>query len=370
MDEIIQPENTVESKFSIMDDPNPDLTAETIESEISGLFQRTIQNDKPSNIVAIENKGWNLYQPYLKKLVGFHPISRLKPFQYSNSHRLLLYSSINPNNDTILLTDAVKYGNEINGILCGHILKRFHSKDRITKIVGYLATKEGLKNIQEKNPDVSADFVETVDSIPEYEDEQKRMRLVYQNRMEPIDGEHPYVMMRTDRRDIGIDTLKSIITSTVPDFYSGEYEITDNFLKIKNKKSITIHFYNPEAFKVNLNEFSKNTFNFEKIALRFKFSTTDSLLRVMGVAMTDDKRSVFNVFHRLLKGKCSQNFPYKACRRYHPLKRFNIIRSNFCPMCIDNNISRYVISNFLQSAEKNSEYNNMKWEIFETYIGV
>ena len=370
MDSFLQPTITVDSLFSIQDDNNPDQTAEMIESEIRGLFQKTIQNDKPSNIIVIENKGWNLYQPYLKKLVGFHPISRLKPFQHTKSHRLLLYSSINPNNDTILLTDAVKYGTEINGILRGNLYKLLYSKDRITKIIGYLATEEGLENIKEQNPDVSLNFEKIVKSVPEYENEQKRMRLVYQNRMEPIDGEHPYMMLRTDTKEIGIDTIKSIIASTVPVFYSGEYEITDDFLKIKSKKSITVHFLNPEAFKINLREFSKNTFNFEKIALRFKFSTKDSVLRVMGVAMTDDKRSFFNVFRRLLKGQCSQNFPYKACQRYHPLKRFNILRSNFCPMCIDNNISRFVVSNFIESADKNSEYIKMKWEIFETYIGV
>ena len=369
MESFLQPIKTVETEFSLQDD-DPDHTAELIESEIYGLFQRTIQNEKPSNIIVIENKGWNLYQPFLKKLVGFHPISRLKPFQYSKSSRLLHYSSINPNNDTILLTDAVKFGNEINGILCGTVFRLLYSKEKITKIIGYLATKEGLDNIQEKNPDVSLNFVKIVNTISEYEDEQKRMRLVYQNRMEPIDGEHPYTLLRTETKDIGIDTVKSIITTALPDFYSGEFEITDDFLKIRNKKSITVHFYNPEAFKVNLRELSKNTFNFEKIALRFKFSTKDSVLRVMGVAMTDDKRTSFTIFRRLLKGKCSQNFPYKACQRYHPLKRFNILISNFCPMCIDNNISRYVISNFIEAIEKNSEKSAIKWEIFEIYLGV
>jgi hypothetical protein len=201
--------------------------------------------------------------------------------------------------------------------LSGPIYKFFYSKDRITKIIGYLATEEGLENIREQNTEVSLNFEKIVNSIPEYENEQKKMRLVYQNRMEPIDGEHPYMMLRTDIRDIGIDTIKSIISSSIPDFYSGDYEITDDFLKIKNKKSITVHFYNPEAFKINLKDFSKNTFNFEKIALRVKFSTKDSVLRVMGVAMTDDKRSFLNIFSRLIKGKCDQNFPYKACKRYH-----------------------------------------------------
>jgi hypothetical protein len=365
-----QPIHTVESLFSIQNDTNPDRTAEIIESEIHGLFQKIILNEKPTNIIAIENKGWNLYQPYLKKLVGFHQISRLKPFQYSNSPRLLMYSSINPNNDTILLTDAVKFGNEINRLLGDQFLKRFFAKDRITKVVGYLATKEGLENIHEKNPEITLNFVKIVDSIPEYEDEQKRMRLVYQIRMEPIDGEHPYTMLRTDTRNIGVDNLKSIIKSAVPDFYSGEYEVTDDILKIKSKKSITIHFFNPEGFKLNLKEFSNNTFNFEKIAIRLKFSPKDSILRVMGVAMTDDKRDYFSMFSRLMKGKCRQNFPYKACQLYYPLKRFYILKSDFCPMCIDNNISRYVISSFIESAEKNSEYIKMKWEIFEIYTGV
>lgn len=370
MDVENQPQLTVETEFSIKDDPHPDQTAESIENEIQGLFRRTIQNDEPSNIVVIENKGWNLYQPYLKNLVGFHPISRWKPFHYSVSPRLLLYSSINPKNDTILLTDAVKFGTEINGILKETVFKKFYSPDRITKIIGYLATEEGLQNIREKNPEVVLNFVKPVKTISEYDDEQKRMRLVYQNRMEPIDGEHPYMMLKPNTQGIGIDTVKSLIAESIPEFYSGEYEIFDNFLKIKNKKSITVLFYNPEAFRVNLKEYSKNTFNFEKIALRFKFSIKDSLLRVAAVAMTDDKRSPVNISSRLLQGKCGQNFPYKACQRYHPLKRFNILRSNFCPMCIDNNISRFVISDFITANEKISEMREIKWEIVERYLGV
>src|SRR5208337_879747 len=220
MESFLQPTITIDSLFSIQDDNDPDHTAEMLESEIYKLFQKTIQNEKPTNIIVIENKGWNLYQPYLKKLVGFHPISRLKPFHYSRSPRLLLYSSINPNNDTILLTDAVNYGKEINWVLSRNLFRFLNSKERITKIVGYLATEEGLDNIRKRNPEVSLNFVKIVNSIPEYEKEQKRMRLVYQNRMEPIDGEHPFMMMRTDTRDIGIDTLKSIITTSVPDFYS------------------------------------------------------------------------------------------------------------------------------------------------------
>jgi hypothetical protein len=370
MDEIIQPEITVESKFSIMDDPNPDQTAETIENEIQGLFQRTIQNDKPSNIVVIENKGWNLYQPYLKNLVGFHPISRWKPFHYSMGPRLLFYSSINPNNDTILLTDAVNSGTEINGILKQTVFKTIYPQKRITKIIGYLAIEEGMKNIQEENPEVLLNFVKPVKSVSDYDAEQKRMRLVYQNRMEPIDGEHPYMILRPNKQDLDIDTIKSIIASSIPEFYTGDYEIIENLLKIRNKRSVTVHFYNPEAFGVNLKKYSRNTFNFEKLALRFKYSTKDSALRVAAVAMTDDKRSPINVISRLLQGKCGQNFPYKACKRYHPLKRFNILRSSFCPMCIDNNISRFLISNFIIANEKISKTREIKWEVIERYWGV
>lgn len=370
MDSVLAPSITVESVFSIIDDNDPDQTAETLENTIGEMFQKTIQNEKPSNIVVIENKGWNLYQPYLKKLVGFHLLSRLKPFHYSASPRILVYKSLNPNNDTILLTDAVKFGKEINGILKGSVFKFLHSKKRITKVVGYLATEAGLKNIREKNPEVSLNFAKTVHSFEEYDDEQKRLRLVYQNRMEPIDGEHPYMLLRTENRDIEIDTIKTIILASISDFYSGEYEMVNDPLKITKKKSVTVHFFNPDSFKMNLKEFSKNTFNFEKIALRFKFSTTDCSLRVMGVAMTDDKRTLANCGYRLVKGKCDQNFPYKACHVYRPLKRFNILFSRFCPMCIDNNISRYVISNFIESAGKSPEYRNINWQVSEIYQGV
>jgi hypothetical protein len=361
---------TVESEFSIHDGSDPDMTAETIENAIHELFHKTIQNDKPSNIIVIENKGWNLYQPYLKKLVGFHPLSRLKPFHHSNSSRLVQYASINPNNDTVLLTDAVNSGSEINRVLQGRIAKRFHFKDRITKIVGYIATEDGLQNIHDRNPDVTVKFRKIVTSLKEYDDEQKRLRLVYQNRMEPIDGEHPYMTLRPNEHNLSIETIKSLITSSIPEFYSGEYNVVENYLKIRDKKSITVHFYNPESFGVNLKEFSRNTFIFEKIALRFKYSFKDSLLRVAAIAMTDDKRNMFSVFSRVVHGKCNQNFPYKACQLYSPLKRFNILGSSFCPMCIDNNISRYIISNFVEAYRKVSEKNEIKWEVIETYLGI
>lgn len=370
MDDAEEPEFTVESMFSLEADCDPDQTAESIENEINRLFQKTIQNDKPSNIVVIENKGWNLYQPYLKKLVGFHPISRWKPFHYSRSPRLLLYASINPNNDTILLTDAVKCGTEINGILGQSVFKRLYSKDKITKIIGYLATDEGLKNIQDQNTDVALSFVKVVDSVSAYEDEQKRMRLVYQNRMEPIDGEHPFIILRSDAEDLNITLIKQIIEDSIQEFYNGDYCITDNRLKIKDKKGVTVHFHSPEAFNINLKEYSKRTFRFEKIALRFKYSIKDGTLRIAAVAMTDDKRNLTTIVSRVLRGKCGQNFPYKACRRYHPLKRLNILRSSFCPMCIDNNISRYVISSFFEASRKVSEKRNIKWEIIERYDGI
>ena len=101
-----------------------------------------------------------------------------------------------------------------------------------------------------------------------------------------------------------------------------------------------------------------------------KYSIKDSLLRVAAIAMTDDKRNIFSVFSRIMHGKCSQNFPYKACQLYSPLKRYNILGSSFCPMCIDNNISRYVISNFITANGKVSEKNKIKWEVIETYLGI
>ncbi len=188
--------------------------------------------------------------------------------------------------------------------------------------------------------------------------------------MAPIDGEHPYIILKSNGKDLNMEVIRELIEASIPDFYKGEYCIADDYLKIEDKKAVTVHFHNPAAFNLNLKEYSKKTFRFEKIALRFKFSKKDSALRVAAVAMTDDKRSFINIVSRVLQGKCSQNFPYKACQRYHPLKRLNILKSSFCPMCIDNNISRYVISSFFEASRKVTEKRNIKWEIIERYDGI
>lgn len=361
---------TVDDLYPDEENEDPDNIAVSIEAELKEFFNKEIRDKSPSIIIAIERKGWNLFRPYLKNIAALHAISRIKHFIHLKSKRLLFYTSIHGKEEIVILTDAIGDGNEVIEILDDkNNLKLFCDGKEVTRVCSYLATSDGSDNIKKKYPEVELKILKPVETKEEYQKEQKRLLYVYQNRMDPMDGEHPYVILKSSKSNIELETVKEIIRSTIPSFYTGEFQIVDDHLKIKNKKSITVHFFDENAFLVRFDKIFKNKLQFEKMALRLRFSKSESLLRIMGLGMTIHERTIFYFLTHLI-WKCNENIPFKGCEKYFNHRYLPIWRPELCPMCIDNNISRFLVSVFIQNAEKNPIYSEYDFKVIETDDGI
>jgi len=188
----------IESKYSESFDMDPIDIANNIEKKLEEFVFKEITSQY-SNIYVLERKGLNLFLPYLDLSRKSYGINSIKLLYNSNITRVNCYSVNNKKKENVLLTDAIGEGKEVDSTIRN--LSKFFPEKNISKVCTYLAKKEGLDKLIEKYPSIQFNHIKMATNSEEYWEEHKRLLCVYHNRMEPIDGEHPYILfdIKTNR---------------------------------------------------------------------------------------------------------------------------------------------------------------------------
>jgi hypothetical protein len=314
----------------------------SIENEIRPFFIKEVVQNVESDVIVVERKGLNLFRPYLSDIQGFRNILSIKPFEYQHPH-FFRYSSISlikEKNRNILLTDAITTGTEVRKILRGSIFKSSRYGG-FRKVCGYLAMKKALDELSEEFPDIEFKFLRIADNSEEYNEEHKKLTYVYQNRMEPIDEEHPYTLFKI-KKDIDIGALEEQIFELMKKRFGQDIILVNDELGISNKYNFTIHFEDPEKILQQFLNYQLNRSDkLEKLAARFRFSSNDSRLRIMTVSMPNlKKETLIEGIRRLLLCSCQRNLHKRICK-INSRNRFylNRYRGVICSNCVDKNIS-------------------------------
>lgn len=288
----------------------------------------------------------NLFHPYLSNIEGLRNVVSVKPLSYNHHPNYIkhkFHSLFNLDKSNILLTDAITTGSETRKILRGSFftLKPFGG---FTKVCGYLALKSALDELERDFPDITFNFMKIVEDRDQYAEEHKKIIYVYQKRMEPIDEEHPFIVAEI-RPGAKLEEIKSIISGIIRKKYGNEFELLDNELGIDSKFNFTIYFDDPERiFKSILKINLQRGDTIEKLAIRFKFSSSDSKLRIMALSMPHlNHETRIQGWSRLFSSKCGRTVPAKRCKGNLLLKILAHLaqsdRCALCAECVDSNAS-------------------------------
>lgn len=356
---------TIESKFLDQITEDPVIVINSIENELKNFVTHEIISETSPNVLIIERKGLNLFHPYIRNIGEMQGVSSIKKYQHSDIMRVINYSTIRKGNNNILLTDAITTGKEVEQIIHNFRLNKsftrwgFSNKQGISKVCGYIAKESSLNLLREKYPHITFNFLKICNNDEEYRKEHNKLQFVYQNRMEPIDEEHPFVIISIEPK-IELEPLKRLLFETIPDFYNSKYFINDNKLAIKTKKAFTIYLENPDEFLSRIDDDNYRNIEIEKMALRFKFSPEDSLLRIMALSMphTASETKLEKIKHLLL-GKCLRKGNFRLCHNLSTqMKRSHLFNSSACPHCIDLNISYKLLDSQLKSIKNSERFND------------
>ena len=344
MDDFSDGDNiTIKQQYGHVSDEESLKIADTIDEEILLFFNREVIQESDLNVIPVERKGLNLFHPYLANIEGLRNIISIKPLSYYQGPKSLRYkyfSVFNLNKSNILLTDAIATGSEIRKILrwSPFNLKAFGG---FKKVCGYLAFKSALDNLEREFPHISFRFLKIVESIEEYYEEHKKIIYVYQKRMEPIDEEHPFVVIEI-KPGIEIGEIKSRIIEIIRKQFGSDFEVSDNENGINSKHNFTIYFDNPSnvldsALKIRMQAGE----SIEKLAIRLKFSSHDSKLRIMTLSMPHlNSETKLQHVERFFSSSCNRNIPNKRCKQNIILKiLLQHNRCLLCAECVDINIS-------------------------------
>ncbi|MDO9035403.1 MAG: hypothetical protein Q7U51_09400 [Methanoregula sp.] len=333
---------TLKQKFGHISDEESKRIANAIDNELLPFFNKEVVQDKETNIIAVERKGLNLFHPYLHSIKGMRNIISIKPLNhqgpYSMEHRFLSFFNFDRSN--ILLTDAITTGSETRKILTISPFK-FKMLGGFKKVCGYMALKSALDTLERDYPKISFRFLKIIDDHDQYYKEHKKIIYVYQKRMEPIDEEHEFFIVDI-KPELSVNEIKSRIQELIQERYGNCFELLDNDLGIGSKFNFTVYFDNPvqflsTAFNVRL----QNGDIIDKVAIRFKYSSDDSKLRIMTLSMPNlNIENRLQHLRRRMLGSCTRNIPKRRCQiPYWARLLVPINRSMLCADCVDTNIS-------------------------------
>lgn len=246
-DSSIEDTITIKEKFGHISNTESQKIADAIDKEIFSFFNKEVITETDLNVMPIERKGLNLFHPYLSNIEGLRNIISIKPLSYHQGPKSLRYqffSVFNLNKGNILLTDAIATGSEIQRILQGSAFN-LKALGGFNKVCGYLALRSALDNLEREFPNISFRFFKIVDTYEEYYEEHNKIIYVYQKRMEPIDEEHPFIILDV-QPNIEFDELKIQIEKIITDRYGDDFELIDNDIGIDLKYNFTIYFNNPD----------------------------------------------------------------------------------------------------------------------------
>lgn len=333
---------TLKQKFGHISDEESKKIANEIDNELLPFFNKEVVQDKETNIIAVERKGLNLFHPYLHSIKGMRNIISIKPLNhqgpYSMETRFLSFFNFDRSN--ILLTDAITTGSETRKILTISPFK-FKMLGGFKKVCGYMALKSALDTLERDYANISFRFLKVIDDREEYYEHHKKIIYVYQKRMEPIDEEHEFFIVDI-KPELSVNEIKSRIRELIQKRYGDCFELLDNELGIGSKFNFTVYFNNPiqflnAAFNVRLQKGDI----IDKAAIRFKYSSDDSKLRIMTLSMPNLNRETrLQYLRRRMLGSCTRNIPKKRCQiPYWARLLVPMNRSTLCADCVDTNIS-------------------------------
>ncbi len=328
--------------------------SKNVESDLGQLIKSEIMNFKYSDVYVIGRKGINLFQPYIKKvnwrsnlqgiyviqLFSFteHPFVRiLQPIRTSDFKLIRFFERIRKKyfGNIILLTDAIKTGNEITEVIEG--LQQF----KISKVCGYLANKNGLSTLQKKFPDIQFSFVKIVDDI-NYDLEQDKLQYIYQTRLIPIDGDHPYRIYFL-KFQISPDDLVTFVKQAIYKFKLVDADIIKDDLIVPDISSYTA-ILDFNTVSLENPDLKQDAFEVELIKMRFKIDPKLSQLRIMAIALDQTNNPIPNEGTPIKFPKCGIKIFNKMCEAmYIPRPLRDKPEEKICPLCIDMHISNYII---------------------------
>lgn len=320
--------------------------ANAIDEDLLLFFNKEVVQESDLNVIPIERKGLNLFHPYLSNIEGLRNVISVKPLSYHQSmemkYKFLAVFTLGKSN--ILLTDAIATGSEARKILKKSAFKLKYLGG-FKKVCGYLALKSALEELEREFPDIDFKFLKVVDTWDAYYEEHKKITYVYQKRMEPLDEEHLFIVVEI-KPGITFQEIESTIEEIIKNKFRSNFELVENELGIESKYNFTIYFDDPIAvlesvLKIHLQVEDQ----IEKLAIRFKFSTLDSKLRIMVLSMPHlDKETRFQFWKRFLSSTCERAVPKRYCNTHIIVKLFiKGDRCALCAECIDTNVSALLL---------------------------
>jgi hypothetical protein len=351
-DSSIEDQITIKQQFGHISNEESLKIADAIDEELQLFFIKEVLQETDTNVMPIERKGLNLFHPYLANIEGLRNIISVKPLSNNRSMEIKykIFALFNLGKSNILLTDAITTGSEARKILKRSAFK-LKSLGGFKKVCGYLALKSALDELEREFPYITFKFLKVVENREDYSEEHKKINYVYQKRMEPIDEEHKFIVAKI-KPEFNLNEIKGKITEIIQNKYSDDFELRDNDLGIATKFNFTVYFNNPvevlESFsKIRLQEGDE----IEKLAIRFKYSSPDSKLRIMVLLMPHlNKETRFQYYKRFFSSTCNRNVALKYCN-IHII--FKILlkgdRCALCSECIDSNVSEQLLKDLYSS---------------------
>jgi|GEM_PF-2835908 len=346
VDSSIEEMITLKQEFGHISDDESLKIANIIDNEILPFFNREVVQDLETNVIAVERKGLNLFHPYLNSIEGMRNIISIKPLDHHGQYSMVyhIFSFFNLDKSNILLTDAVTTGEEIRKILTISPFK-YKSFGGFKKVCGYMALKSAIVELEKEYPLISFKFLKVIEDKSAYYEEHKKIIYVYQKRMEPIDEEHDFFIVPINPT-LSLRDIKTKVVSGLNEKYKNCFEIQDNDLGIASRFNFTVYFECPDQFlKSEFNVQLNREDTIEKLAIRFKYSSDDSKLRVMALSMPNlNKENLLQYLRRRFLGSCNRNIPKCHCKMPLRLRLLaSVDRSTLCAGCVDTNISRTML---------------------------
>ncbi len=337
---------TIKGKIGHQSDEESLRIANEIDNELRTFFIQEVIQDEDTNVIAVMSKGYNLFHPYLESIKEMRTIISIKSFNHKSPYSMH-YRFLSPYNhrSNILLTDAIKTGSEIRKILRVSPFK-YKLFGGIKKVCGYMAFKSALDELKKEYPEISFSFLKVIEDLDEYYDEHhKKIIYVYQKRMAPIDGEHAYFTVDCNPT-LSVTDIKEIIQESFLERYGSCFELLDNSLGIETIHNFTAYFDPPE--EVLYNFFNIRLYDsdiIEKLSIRFKYSSDDSTLRVMGLSMLElSRENLLHFCRRKIFGSCKRTLPKRNCKINLLLRIIPPFdRIALCSECVDTSISEVLL---------------------------
>jgi len=367
----------VKKAFFDNSDPTPKITRRIIENELSELIDCEFPKTESYNIILTERKGLFLFHPLLDRL-KHNGVSSIKLFKVKAKSDIEITGKLIRNNiifdpkpgcSTVILTDAIGHGNELNELL------EVMNIPAITKVVAYIAKKEGYEKLKENYPTIDFRYKIPIENSA-YLAGQRRLQTVYQSRMERMDEEHPVIKFKIEPT-IPIPLLNRMIRSAIVSFYEGEIDYSNDNLGIDVLQGFTVTFFDVKKI-LNMNfQIDPSHMKLDRVQLRFRYCQETSCLSVMGLALPDSCTSYlkFNLYRALI-GRCHLRIPFKLCKTLSPISKSHVAKicsiiykrnphpfcDIYCPYCVDLNVSQDLFYRFFIEFSKKMTASNFKCE--------